>query len=237
MGRKCYPAQAWRAGYRYQVTLPCCMRISPARAIRSTRRIKLCYAISLRGILRVEVMAEVTLNGKNLGTLWNAPSRVDVTQAIKAGTNELVIKVVNLWANRQIGRELTCKSNLKTLYGGYALYTEDWGGKLPFGFTSDGGVTWTEAIVNYLIPKSLPHNFLQDSFSTYTQMHIYPDITLPFLQCPEHENSLAYRGLAIHRFVQLKLARVLSYTAVGAEKGPNADLKFGPSGQNWSVTY
>lgn len=53
----------------------------------------------------VEVMAEVTLNGKNLGTLWKAPYQVDVSQAIKAGTNELVIKVVNLWVNRQIGDE------------------------------------------------------------------------------------------------------------------------------------
>jgi hypothetical protein len=53
----------------------------------------------------VEVMAEVTLNGKNLGTLWKAPYRVDVSKAIQPGTNELVVKVVNLWANRQIGDE------------------------------------------------------------------------------------------------------------------------------------
>ena len=51
------------------------------------------------------VMAEVTLNGKNLGTLWKAPYRIDVSKAIQPGANELVVKVVNLWVNRQIGDE------------------------------------------------------------------------------------------------------------------------------------
>jgi len=54
---------------------------------------------------KVEVIAEVTLNGQNLGTLWKEPYRVDVSQAVRPGTNELVIKVVNLWPNRLIGDE------------------------------------------------------------------------------------------------------------------------------------
>lgn len=54
---------------------------------------------------KVEVMAEVTLNGKNLGILWKAPYRIDVTKAIQPGANKLVVRVVNLWANRQIGDE------------------------------------------------------------------------------------------------------------------------------------
>jgi hypothetical protein len=52
---------------------------------------------------QVAVIAEVKLNGKNLGTLWKPPFRVDITDAVKAGDNALEIKVVNLWANRQIG--------------------------------------------------------------------------------------------------------------------------------------
>ncbi len=52
------------------------------------------------------VIAEVTLNGKPLGTLWKAPFDLDVTHAVKAGDNALEIKVVNLWINRQIGDEL-----------------------------------------------------------------------------------------------------------------------------------
>jgi hypothetical protein len=54
----------------------------------------------------VAVMAEVTLNGKNLGILWKAPYRVDVTDAVKAGENALELSVVNLWINRMIGDEL-----------------------------------------------------------------------------------------------------------------------------------
>jgi hypothetical protein len=54
---------------------------------------------------RVEVMAEVAVNGKPLGLLWKPPYRVDATDAIKADRNELEIKVVNLWPNRMIGDE------------------------------------------------------------------------------------------------------------------------------------
>ncbi|MBM3861268.1 MAG: hypothetical protein FJ395_16700 [Verrucomicrobia bacterium] len=54
---------------------------------------------------KVEVMAEVTLNGKSLGILWKPPYRVEITDALKPGENKLEIKVVNLWINRQIGDE------------------------------------------------------------------------------------------------------------------------------------
>jgi hypothetical protein len=51
------------------------------------------------------VIAEVELNGKNLGILWKPPFRVDVTEAVKAGENRLEVKVINLWINRMIGDE------------------------------------------------------------------------------------------------------------------------------------
>jgi hypothetical protein len=54
---------------------------------------------------KVEVMAEVTLNGKPLGTLWKPPYRVDVTEALIDGENKLELKVINLLINRQIGDE------------------------------------------------------------------------------------------------------------------------------------
>jgi hypothetical protein len=50
-------------------------------------------------------MAEVHLNGKNLGILWNPPYRVEVTDCIQPGDNELEIRVVNLMINRMIGDE------------------------------------------------------------------------------------------------------------------------------------
>lgn len=55
---------------------------------------------------KVAVMADVTLNGRDLGVLWNAPYRVDVTDALHPkGENVLKIKVINLWVNRLIGDE------------------------------------------------------------------------------------------------------------------------------------
>ena len=54
---------------------------------------------------RVAVMAEVKLNGQDLGIMWKPPFRAEVTGVLKPGPNELEIKVVNLWINRQIGDE------------------------------------------------------------------------------------------------------------------------------------
>ena len=48
-------------------------------------------------------LAEVRLNGKELGVLWTKPFRVDITEALQASGNLLEIDVVNLWANRLIG--------------------------------------------------------------------------------------------------------------------------------------
>jgi hypothetical protein len=53
---------------------------------------------------RVGVMAEVTLNGKNLGVTWCPPWQVAIPAgALRATGNKLEIKVVNLWPNRLIG--------------------------------------------------------------------------------------------------------------------------------------
>ena len=52
---------------------------------------------------RVEVIAEVSLNGKNLGRLWTRPYMIDITDAVRPGTNQLDILVTNQWPNRLIG--------------------------------------------------------------------------------------------------------------------------------------
>jgi hypothetical protein len=54
---------------------------------------------------QVEVIAEVTVNGKELGTMWKPPFRVDVTSIVKEGINEVEVLVTNLWPNRMIGDE------------------------------------------------------------------------------------------------------------------------------------
>ena len=51
----------------------------------------------------VHNMARVYLNDQDLGVAWTTPYRVDATRALKPGTNQLRIEVVNLWPNRLIG--------------------------------------------------------------------------------------------------------------------------------------
>lgn len=53
----------------------------------------------------VKEIAEVTLNGKDLGVWWTPPFEADVTGVIKAGKNTLKVRVTNLWVNRLIGDE------------------------------------------------------------------------------------------------------------------------------------
>ena len=48
----------------------------------------------------VDMIAEVSLNGKRLGVLWTLPYSVDITSALKAGVNELEVKVTSTWFNR-----------------------------------------------------------------------------------------------------------------------------------------
>jgi hypothetical protein len=51
----------------------------------------------------VKNLAEVTVNGKDLGQVWHTPYRVDATAALKPGANEVTVKVINAWVNRLIG--------------------------------------------------------------------------------------------------------------------------------------
>jgi len=51
----------------------------------------------------VRELAEVVLNGELLGVVWKPPFRLDVTGKLRAGRNELSIRVINTWANRLIG--------------------------------------------------------------------------------------------------------------------------------------
>ncbi|MDX2247992.1 MAG: glycosyl hydrolase [Bacteroidia bacterium] len=51
----------------------------------------------------VKDLAEITVNDQNLGILWKTPFKMDITDAVKTGSNELKIAVTNVWANRLIG--------------------------------------------------------------------------------------------------------------------------------------
>jgi hypothetical protein len=48
-------------------------------------------------------IGEAWLNGKSLGILWTAPFRVDCTDALRDGPNDLIVEVTNTWHNRLVG--------------------------------------------------------------------------------------------------------------------------------------
>jgi len=63
----------------------------------------------------VHDLCRVRLNGKDLGILWTAPWRVDVSDHLKAQGNELEIAVVNRWGNRMIGDQQAEDKDARTL--------------------------------------------------------------------------------------------------------------------------
>ncbi len=51
----------------------------------------------------VRDIAEISVNGQPLATLWKPPYQVDVSGVLKPGVNKLEIKVTNEWTNRLAG--------------------------------------------------------------------------------------------------------------------------------------
>ncbi|MCR9065584.1 MAG: glycosyl hydrolase [Cytophagales bacterium] len=72
----------------------------------------------------VKNVAEVIVNGLNMGTLWKTPFTLDITEALKTGNNTLELKITNLWVNRLIGDaqpDVKEKSTFTTM----PFYTKD----------------------------------------------------------------------------------------------------------------
>ena len=51
----------------------------------------------------VKDIAEVRLNGENLGVVWTSPWRVEVTGIIRTEKNQLEVDIINQWPNRLLG--------------------------------------------------------------------------------------------------------------------------------------
>ncbi|MEO5714245.1 MAG: glycosyl hydrolase [Luteolibacter sp.] len=66
-------------------------------------------SVALLDLGTVESLAEVTLNGHTFPVIWKPPYRIDVTTALRPGSNELAIRVVNVWHNRLVGERLGVK--------------------------------------------------------------------------------------------------------------------------------
>lgn len=74
--------------YRREVTLPPAS-FSPGRRL-------------FLDLGRVAVVARVAVNGRDVGVAWKPPYRLDITDALRPGTNAIEVRVANLWTNRMI---------------------------------------------------------------------------------------------------------------------------------------
>ena len=63
----------------------------------------------------VHDMARIKLNGKDLGVVWSAPWRVDITDVVNATGNVLKIEVANRWSNRLLGDQQAPDKNVRIL--------------------------------------------------------------------------------------------------------------------------
>ncbi|WP_321438936.1 glycosyl hydrolase [uncultured Bacteroides sp.] len=67
----------------------------------------------------VGVIAQVKINGKNVGGVWAPPYQLEISDVIKTGINDIEITVDNTWVNRLIGdlnkdvtqRQTSCPNN------------------------------------------------------------------------------------------------------------------------------
>ena len=84
-------------------------------------------------------VAEIFINGKSAGILWQKPFKADISSLVIAGINDLKVEVVNMWVNRLTGdmmsdpKEPYCRTNH------YYMKSEIWpGGDEPFRIQTSG---------------------------------------------------------------------------------------------------
>jgi hypothetical protein len=63
----------------------------------------------------VRDLASIRLNGRDLGTLWHAPWRMDITAAARTGANILEVEIVNVWNNRLVGDQALPSGQRRTV--------------------------------------------------------------------------------------------------------------------------
>jgi len=76
------------------------------------------YLIDL-GVVRD--IARVKLNGEDLGVIWCAPWRINISSALQEGENVLEIEVANRWINRLLGDSQDPDANVRTVQFDHGL--------------------------------------------------------------------------------------------------------------------
>ncbi|SFF89605.1 Glycosyl hydrolases family 2, sugar binding domain [Salegentibacter agarivorans] len=63
---------------------------------------------------KADVLANIKINGSEVGGLWTAPWRIDVTEYLIEGKNDVEIEVTNLWINQLIADDRRREGEKKT---------------------------------------------------------------------------------------------------------------------------
>lgn len=63
---------------------------------------------------KADVLANIKINGIEVGGLWTAPWRIDITDYLRVGKNDLGIDVTNLWVNQLIKDKSRSEDKKKT---------------------------------------------------------------------------------------------------------------------------
>lgn len=69
-------------------------------------------------------MAKVSINGKYVGGVWTPPYKLEITQFLVKGENELKVEIVNTWVNRIIG-DLKLSEKERKTWAPIIPYTAD----------------------------------------------------------------------------------------------------------------
>ncbi|MEQ8238078.1 MAG: glycosyl hydrolase, partial [Cyclobacteriaceae bacterium] len=78
--------------------------------------------IELNGLYNI---ASVTINGEPCGVVWTPPYHLDVSKALRKGTNHLEIQVTNTWRNRLLRDHMLPKEKQLTWTTAPPFYLED----------------------------------------------------------------------------------------------------------------
>lgn len=117
---------------------------------------------------KVANLAAVKVNGIDCGIAWTPPYQVEVTNALKQGSNTIEIAVTNTWANRLTGDQLlpdTARNTYTT-----APYRLDKNKLLPAGLL--GPVTLKK-------DDGVPTAVMQDIYNTVRTPHKYGLVMVP----------------------------------------------------------